>query len=285
MKSAVFVLGISIIGNIFLILIKIIFGILGNSKSLIADGVHSLSDLSTDVIAVFGSKMSQKEADESHPFGHGKIEYITSMIIAIIIIILGITIIINSFNKGYSIPNILVIIVSIITIIVKFFIARFVLQSGKKLNNQILLSSGKESFTDVFSSVMVLIIVILSQFSDVFPIFKYIDMLGSVVIGSIIMVVGLKLLFECASLIIGAVENNSEIILNIKKLINEYNKSIIVKDIILLKNGPYYKTDIHLLVNGKTTIKKADIIKNELKEILKEVTNLKYMIIEISSKE
>ena len=79
------VLLVSSITNIFLSIIKIIFGFIGKCSSLIADGIHSLSDLSTDVIAIIGNKMSLKPADKEHPFGHGKTEYITSMIIGLII--------------------------------------------------------------------------------------------------------------------------------------------------------------------------------------------------------
>ena len=74
--------------NILLAILKIVIGFIGKSSALIADGIHSFSDLITDVFAIIGSALSRKPADEEHPFGHGKIEYITSMIISIIILIL-----------------------------------------------------------------------------------------------------------------------------------------------------------------------------------------------------
>ncbi len=80
---------VSMIVNVFLSLIKIISGILGSCNSLIADGIHSISDLSTDIIAIIGNKLSLKPADNKHPYGHGKIEYLTSLIISIVILFLG----------------------------------------------------------------------------------------------------------------------------------------------------------------------------------------------------
>ena len=71
--------------NLFLSIIKLIVGIIYKSYSLIADGVHSFSDLITDIIAIIGSKLSNKPADEKHPYGHGKLEYVTSLIIGLII--------------------------------------------------------------------------------------------------------------------------------------------------------------------------------------------------------
>ena len=88
------VMGVSIITNIFLSIVKIITGLIGKSSALIADGIHSFSDLSTDFIAIIGNYLSRKPADEKHPYGHGKIEYITSIIISLVILFLGGTIII-----------------------------------------------------------------------------------------------------------------------------------------------------------------------------------------------
>jgi len=70
----------SLLANLFLSFIKITFGLVSGMKSLIADGIHSFSDLTTDVIAIIGNKLSRKPADDGHPRGHGKIEYITSIL-------------------------------------------------------------------------------------------------------------------------------------------------------------------------------------------------------------
>ena len=92
------VMGVSFITNIFLALTKIISGFLGSSGALIADGFHSLSDTVTDVSAIIGNVLSKKPADEKHPLGHGKVEYITCSLIGFIVMTVGISIIYESIN-------------------------------------------------------------------------------------------------------------------------------------------------------------------------------------------
>ena len=111
---------ISVFTNIFLAIIKIVVGFLARSSALIADGIHSFSDLTTDFFAILGNYLARKPADKEHPFGHGKIEYLTSIIVGTIIIILGLSLVINSVTSEASNPSKIVVFVSIITIIIKY---------------------------------------------------------------------------------------------------------------------------------------------------------------------
>ena len=113
---------VSVFTNLILAIIKMIFGFIGKSSALLADGIHSLSDLITDFFAIIGSKLSEKPADSKHPYGHGKLEYLTSIVISIVVLTLGITLITNSFQKEIVIPDIIVIAVSIFTIIARTII-------------------------------------------------------------------------------------------------------------------------------------------------------------------
>ena len=166
MQMTTRIMMISMFTNIFLALFKIVSGFIFKSSALIADGMHSLSDLITDVCAIVGSYFSRKPADFKHPYGHGKSEYVTSIIISIIILILGCSIISNTFNKEIVIPSTLVLVVSLITITVKLILSTFLIKMGKKYKNNILISSGYESSTDVISSIVVLVSTVLMQFSD-----------------------------------------------------------------------------------------------------------------------
>ncbi len=211
------VMVISFITNAFLSLIKIIFGFLGASSALIADGVHSFSDLSTDVIAILGDFFSRKPADKKHPYGHGKLEYLTSIFIGVIIIILGLTIISTSINKGIVIPNALVIWVSIFTIISKLILSNYILKKGYEYENNILVASGKESRMDVISSVIVLMSIVLMQF-DV-KILNYADIVASLIVGLFIIKVGFDILTENVSDILGEQETNKDYLNRINKIV------------------------------------------------------------------
>lgn len=89
MNSVAKIMSFSIVTNIFLALIKIVSGLIGRSGALVADGIHSLSDLVTDFFAIIGSHMASKPADDEHPYGHGKAEYITSIVIGAVVLILN----------------------------------------------------------------------------------------------------------------------------------------------------------------------------------------------------
>jgi len=230
MKKVTQTMFISVIVNIILCISKIIFGVLFKCGSLIADGIHSFSDLTTDFISIIGNKLSNKPADKEHPFGHGKIEYVTSIIIGLFILILGFSLIIESYNNGTIIPNIIVIIVSIFTIISKYILSMFVYNRGIKYKNNILIASGNESKTDVISSIVVLISTILMQFSENIQIFKYSDLIATIIIALFIIKTGYNVLKENLSMILETQVEDEEYL--------EKIKSIILKsdDIIKIRN-------------------------------------------------
>ena len=111
---------ISVLGNISSILLKLIGGIIGKSKTLLADSIHSCSDLGTDFFLIIGTFFSNKPADEDHPYGHGKIENIFSLAIGFIIIFVGIIVLKNTLLTDSMKPQIWVCIISMITIIIKY---------------------------------------------------------------------------------------------------------------------------------------------------------------------
>lgn len=273
---------ISLVANFFLSVLKIVMGLISNMKSLIADGIHSFTDLSTDIIAIIGNKLSKKPADEGHPKGHGNIEYITSLIISCFIIGLSFSILKNSFNRTNIIPNIYIIIVVIITIIVKYFLSYLLIKKGKKINSMILISSGKESYTDVFSSFLVLVVIIVSQFYNKVSILKYSDMVGSILISIMIFLMGLKLLIENLSLLIGERETREEKIFEVERLIKERKEDFILEDYTIFKLGSYYDVSLKILVDGNMTVREGHNLMDDIEnDLLKSNLNIKYVTIHI----
>ncbi|MDD6878666.1 MAG: cation diffusion facilitator family transporter [bacterium] len=276
---------ISMIANVFLCIIKILFGVISNTKSLIADGIHSFSDLSTDIIAIIGCKLSNKPADDNHPKGHGKIEYITGLIISIFIMGVGISLIKNSIDKDNTIPNFYLSIVIIITIITKTFVSRLLIKKGKKLNSMILICSGKESYTDVYSSILVLIVVIISQFYKRIGILKYSDMIGSIIISILILIIGFKLFRDNLSLLIGEREQNEDIISNIERVIKDRNYDFSYKDLTVFKLGTYYDVTFKILVDGECSVREGHMLMDDIeKDLLNSKMNINYITIHIEPK-
>ncbi len=272
----------SFIVNTVLVFIKFIIGFIGKSNALLADGVHSLSDLATDVVAMVGSKLSDKPADKEHPYGHGRLEYVTSIIIGIVILVLGLALVFNSGSN--EIPSIIVVYASIVTIVVKFFIAKYLCVMGGKMNNQILISSGKESSMDVISSIVVLISSLLIQFSDKISIFKYTDMISTILIGLFIIKTGISILRLNINLILGEVEADENYLSDVKNIIKSVSGVKLIDNIDIIKFGSYNEAKIQISVNEDTSLIDAHSIAHQVEDKLKSKSELKikYVIIHIN---
>ena len=276
------VLLVSFFANIFLSLIKVIIGFIGKSSALISDGVHSFSDLITDVVAIFGSSLSMKPADNEHPYGHGKLEYITSFVIGLTIVLIGIILIKSISNNNVTIPSMIVIIVSLITIIIKYLVSRYLIIKGKEYKNLILISSGKESSMDVISSIFVLMSSLLMQLSNKIIIFKYSDKIVSIIIGIFIIKTGISIIKESISKILDERENDKIVIEEFKKFIYSYKQIKNIDSLIILKSGPYYKITTEISMNPRITLFKAHKVAEELEDLLKEKTKALYITIHIN---
>lgn len=285
MKQTTHILVVSFFANLFLSLSKIVIGFIGTSQALIADGIHSFSDLATDIVSIFGNKFASRPADEEHPFGHGRIEYITSMFIAITIIGLGFTLMKESLLRTNQLPDIKIAILVVITIIIKVIVASYLLRSGKRMKNQILISSGKESFTDVFSSCLVLVIVILAQFQHRFPFLAYADRFGGIIIGILILITGIGLLKENISILIGKRELDQDLIKAMKEELDSLVLSGVIIDIVLMKYGPYYSTNVVIEMNKEQSLQEFQDNTTKIKETLqKRFINIQYIDVQVEIK-
>lgn len=273
---------ISMIVNIVLSILKVAVGIIGKSGALIADGFHSFSDLITDMVAIVGSKLASKPADDNHPYGHGKIEYITSMIISVMIIFLGVTITINAITEEVTIPTKIVIVVTLFTIISKLLLSNYIIKCGKKYNSNILISSGLESKTDVISSLVVLISALISLLTKYIGIFKYADKIAMIIVSILIMKTGIDLLKENMSNILGESECNTELTKRLEKIILNNKNVIKIDELVLIKYGSYYKLISDIGMNENNTLKYVHDILDELEEQIKKETNIKFITFHVN---
>ena len=261
---------VSAFTNVFLAILKIATGFLFQSTAIIADGIHSFSDLVTDFFAIIGSHFSRKPADLEHPFGHGNLEYLTSLGIGFIVLVMGIGVIYNTFTSPTHVPSALVILVSLFTILAKFLLSEFIIRKGKKYKNSILLSSGKESRSDVISSIVVLISSIAIQFHDQISILIYAEKAAAVLIGFFIFGIGLGIVRENVSTLLGKQEMNEDYMNRLRKLILAEEGIIEVKNMVLMRYGPVSTLNLVVTMNGDITLKeahdKADILEEKIKK-------------------
>ena len=270
MKKVTYVMLTSGFTNIFLSIIKIVTGILFSSTALLSDGVHSLSDLITDIIAIVGNLLARKPADEEHPYGHGKIEYLTSVVIGVVVVFVGAKVINNSITSDIVVPNILLLVVSSITIIAKLLLSSYIIRQGIKMNNNILVASGKESRMDVVSSLVVFISILFMQLKNVSPIFIYSDKVASFIVGLFIIKAGFDILKENISVVLGKQETDRAYVNNIKKEILSIPGVVSIRSLVIMKYGHKSSLTLVISMDGGTTIseshKVADKIENKIKE-------------------
>ena len=155
---------LGIIGNIFLFIIKIIIGLITNSKAMLADATNSGSDTFNSILTLIGNKVSSKESDEDHNLGHGKAEYIYSLFISITMITLGLKVgydsLLSLINKELYTYNTFLIIVCIITVVTKYIMYIITNNIGKKHNNILVLANAKDHRNDCIITSITLISVI-----------------------------------------------------------------------------------------------------------------------------
>lgn len=269
---------VSMITNLFLALLKLISGLIIHSSALLADGVHSMSDLLTDLFAIVGDVFSRKPADLKHPYGHGKIEYITSIGISLLILGLGFSLIYNVTGSKLMISSILVSIISIITIVLKYLLSAYIIKQGYKYKNNILIASGKESRTDVLSSLIVFISAILGLFSKYISLFKYSDKIAGIIVGLFIIKTGFDILKENISTIIGEQEIDGEEIDKIKKIINSNKEIKSIDNLVVIKYGHSYEVVLEVSMDGYLSLIKSHQIIDEIeKEIESKIDKVMYI--------
>lgn len=274
---------ISLITNLFLSIFKIIFGIIGLSGALVADGIHSISDLITDIFAIIGTKISMKPADYEHPFGHGNAEYLTCLLIGLTIGFMGYNVIITAINEKISEPSLYIAIISLITIAIKLLLSSYILKKGKEYDSNILISSGSESFTDVISSLVVFLSILLSKLSNINKIFAYSDKVAMIIVGILILKIAYEILKENISNLLGKQVLDIDYINNIKSIIKNHKEIKNIDSLIIVKYGINKKIDCEVSMNEDMTLKKAhQIIDNIEREIKEKDLNVSNIIIHVN---
>lgn len=152
---------IGIITNLMLFIIKLCVGLFSNSISILADAFNNLSDAASSIITIIGFKMANKPADAEHPFGHGRIEYITAMIVSFMVMLVGLQFVKTSFQKIIN-PTpvsfeLLPFILLLISIGFKFWLSKFNKLIGNKINSSTLKATATDAMGDVFTSTTVVI--------------------------------------------------------------------------------------------------------------------------------
>lgn len=272
------IMGVTIFGSIanFLLLVfKFTAGVLGHSSAMIADAVHSLSDFVTDIIVLLFINISSKPKDESHDYGHGKYETLATSIIGIVLLLVGIGIFweglnkIMAFAKGEELesPGMIALVAAVVSIIIKEILYQITKSVGQKVNSQAVIANAWHHRSDAFSSIGTLIgiggAILLG------PKWRVLDPVAAVGVSIFIVKVALQLLMPAINDLLEkslAKETEDEIISVIQCVDG-------IKDPHNLRTrriGNDYAIEIHVRVNGETTVRQAHELTLEIENKLRE---------------
>ena len=243
-----------IIVNIILVAFKSLIGLLTNSIAIILDAVNNLSDTLSSTITIIGMKLASKEPDKEHPYGHGRIEYIASVLIAMIVLIAGISSlkesivkVINPEDATYTIPSLVIIFVGIF---VKFFFGRYVKNKGKELNSGSLIASGVDAISDSVISFSTFVAAIISFVWHI-----SIEGYLGIIISVLILKTAIEILRDSINDVIG-IRADSEITNKIRERILKYKEVQGVFDLTIHNYGPNnIIATAHIQVDDEMTAK------------------------------
>ncbi len=272
---------LGIIGNVFLLIIKGIAGLTSNSQSMLSDAFNSLGDIFSSIMTYIGNKISSKEADEDHDLGHGKAEYIYSLLISISMFLLSIEVMkenINHFiHKEYMTYSNWLLVVCITTIIVKIGLYIYTNQLYKKTKNILILANSKDHRNDVVITTFTLISIILSKNN-----LYWIDFLVGIGIALWIIINSIQLFKESYNVLM----DKSMDIETKKKVLDIINSHKEIKKYQHFNSTPVgyrYQISFTIFVDGELTTFKSHEIANSLeREIEKKIPEIYLSVIHVN---
>ena len=227
---------IGIVTNLFLVGFKAFVGLVSNSIAVILDAVNNLSDALSSVVTIIGAKLGAKQPDKKHPLGYGRIEYLSSMIVAALVLYAGITSLVESVKKiitpeaaDYSTVSIVIISVAIV---VKLILGLYVKKQGKKVNSGALAASGSDALFDAILSASVLASAIIYLIWGV-----SLEAYVGVAIAGLIIKAGIEMMIETLNDIIGKRED-AKTTKELKQIICEEEDVLGAYDVTLFNYGP-----------------------------------------------
>ena len=256
---------IGIIANVFLAGFKAAIGLLSNSIAIILDAVNNISDAGSSLITIVGAKLAGREPDKKHPFGYGRVEYLSAMIISVIVLYAGITSLVESIKQiihpetpDYSVVSLVIVAVAVV---VKFFLGRYVKATGEKVNSDSLINSGEDARLDSVISASTLVAAVIFLISGM----SLEAWLGAV-ISLIIIKSGVEMLKETVSRILGE-NNDPELAKAIKQTVRSFENVQGAYDLVLHNYGPdAWNGSIHIEIPDTYSADELDALIRDIEE-------------------
>ena len=254
---------VGILANVLLAAAKAVFGLLSNSIAITLDAVNNISDAGSSTITIIGTKLAAKEPDKKHPFGYGRIEYLSSLIISVIVLYAGISSLVESIKKiitpetpEYSTATFIVIAAAVV---VKIVLGLYVRKNGKKYNSSSLVNSGKDALLDSVVSASTLVAAVIFVTTGFSP-----EAYLGAVIALLIIKSGFEMLKEAVSSILGE-KADAELARKIKKTVCSFPGVYGAYDLVLHNYGPdAFNGSVHVEVPDSFSAEELDRLIREI---------------------
>ncbi len=261
-----FISYVGIFVNLLLTIARFVFGIIGNSTALFADGFNSLSDIFAGFVVYISFKISKKPQDKEHPYGHAKAEMIATFIVSLILLGFTFSVIAVSFYKiyfsEYEKPAFYTLVIALGTVIVKEVLYKWTLKWGKLLRSTGLIATAYDHRSDVIASIAVVIGILFARIG-----YTYMDPVAGFVVSIFIFRLAIKLIKES----VGNLMDESppySVTEKIKRVINSTNGVENITELKIRKSGPYIYIDVEIEIDPMITVKMAHDIAEHVKERL-----------------
>lgn len=272
---------LGIVANLFLFIIKIVVGVISNSQGLLADAINSGTDIFNSAMTYIGNKLSSKPRDNEHPYGHGKVEYVFSLIISLCMLVLSFKILQNSvfaiIMKQELIFSTYLIIVCMITIIIKLFLFFYTRKIGSKHENLLINAASEDHRNDVFVTLTTLVGILCTKLG-----IYYIDGIVGILISIWIAYIALKLFISSYDVLIDTGMNESQK----EKIINVINDCNIcrIDSIISSPIGINYILIIEISLDENIPLEEAHDIAEKIKKQVCKIDKIVDAIIHVNPK-
>ena len=272
---------VAIVANCFLTTFNIAIGIMSGSYALVSEGAHTLSDVATSVIAYIGFKIGQKPADDEHPIGHGRAEAIGGLIIVLFLGMVAYEIMQGAIERLLNpslitTPDFYAAIMAVLGIMINFSVSEYIIKIGKEIRSPAIVADGKHQKTDIFSSIAVLLSVVVSNMG--YPI---LDPIIGLIIGVLILKTAYEVGKENIDHIMGKVPS-PEFINKIKRVANKTPNAQDAHNIKVDYLGSYAVVSLHVKVDGNMTVDESHKIAHSVeKNLIKKIPEVKYAMVHV----
>lgn len=257
--------------NFLLFVLKLVLGFIANSVAVTADAFNNLSDAGSSAVTLAGFRLASKKPDPDHPFGHGRMEYVSALVVSVAIITMGAELLISSaesiFKNKAAEFSLLSVIILTVSVAVKLYMWHYNRVIGKKIDSSAMRATAKDSISDAFATSAVLLSLVFSHFTGI-----NIDGYTGAAVSLMILYAGLSSIKETVDLLLGQ-PPKSEVIESIKSIVDSHPEAVGIHDMVIHDYGPgRMMISLHVEVPGNRDIFELhdaiDTIENEIREAL-----------------